>query len=292
MSPKSHNTEVDAYIFIKENLKSLGWNTRNPGQIPEGQVWTQNECLGNSEIKRLLGLGRPENIVKVSDKVLWVIEAKRSRKELRAALSDAYSRADILNQSKQFQVKFVSGVAGNSIDGFVIQTDFLESVGFRPITWNGVAVTSLLRVSDLQRVLAQDSADVENPKMDEKLFLSRATAINEILHLGAVNPHQRAGVMAALLLTKLSHTEPNIEERSPKILISDINSRVQSVLSQQGKEEFSESIRIALPATTDNHLKYRQALTLIAKSSKHENAKQPHWAQARSSCWGTRSPPL
>ena len=30
-------------------------------------------------------------------------------------------------------------------------------------------------------------------------------------------------------------------------------------------------------------------LTLIAKSSKHENAKQPHWAQARSSCWGTRS---
>ena len=33
-------------------------------------------------------------------------------------------------------------------------------------------------------------------------------------------------------------------------------------------------------------------LTLIAKSSKHENAKQPHWAQARSSCWGTRSPPL
>ena len=33
-------------------------------------------------------------------------------------------------------------------------------------------------------------------------------------------------------------------------------------------------------------------LTLIAKPSKHENAKQPHWAQARSSCWGTRSPPL
>ena len=33
-------------------------------------------------------------------------------------------------------------------------------------------------------------------------------------------------------------------------------------------------------------------LALIAKSSKHENAKQPRWAQARSSCWGTRSPPL
>ena len=41
-----------------------------------------------------------------------------------------------------------------------------------------------------------------------------------------------------------------------------------------------------------NTLEYRYELTLIAKSSKHENAKQPHWAQARSSCWGTRSPPL
>ena len=37
---------------------------------------------------------------------------------------------------------------------------------------------------------------------------------------------------------------------------------------------------------------FRRQLALIAKSSKHENAKQPHWAQARSSCWGTRSPPL
>ena len=37
---------------------------------------------------------------------------------------------------------------------------------------------------------------------------------------------------------------------------------------------------------------FDRGLTLIAKSSKHENAKQPHWAQARSSCWGTRSPPL
>ena len=39
-------------------------------------------------------------------------------------------------------------------------------------------------------------------------------------------------------------------------------------------------------------LKVVIVLTLIAKSSQHENAKQPHWAQARSSCWGTRSPLL
>ena len=260
MPRRISNTEVDAYVFIKERLKTLGWDTRNPERVPEGQVWTQNECLGNQEIKRLLGLGRPENIVKVSEKVLWVIEAKRSRKELQIALSDAYKRAEILNQSKRFQVKFVSGVAGNSIDGFVIQTDFLESGGFQPVTWNGVAVTGLLGASDLQFVLEQASANVENPKIDERLFLSRATDINEILHLGAVNPHQRAGVMAALLLSKLSNTGPNVEERSPTILINDINARVQSVLTKQKKAEFYEFIKIALPATADNHVKFRQAL--------------------------------
>ena len=149
MARKSPDTEVDAYVFVKENLKTLGWDTRNPERVPEGQVWTQNECLGHPEIKRLLGLKRPENIVKVSERVLWVIEAKRSQKELQAALMDAYGRADVLNQSKQFQVRFVSDVAGNSIDGFVIQSEFLHSGGFQPITWNGVAVTGLLGAADL-----------------------------------------------------------------------------------------------------------------------------------------------
>lgn len=257
---KSPDTEVDAYVFIKENLKALGWDARNPERAPGGQVWTQNECLGHPEIKRLLGLKRPENIVKVSEKVLWVIEAKRSHNELHAALADAYGRADVLNQSKQFQVKFVSGVAGNSIDGFIVRTEFLHSGSFHPITWNGVAVTGLLEPADLQFVLKQCSPDVENPSINEKLFLSRANAINEILHLGAVNPHQRAGVMAALLLAMLSDTGPNVEERSPSILISDINARVKNVLTKQGKVEFYDYIRIALPTTADNHVKFRQAL--------------------------------
>ena len=253
-------TEVDAYIFIKENLKFLGWDTRNPERFPEGQVWTQNECLGNQEIKRLLGLKRPENIVKVSEKVLWVIEAKRSRTELGAALKDSFDRARILNRSKRLQARFISGVAGNLADGFVIQTDFLEADDFRTITWNGVAVTGLLGPADLRFVLEQASATVENPQIDEKQFFSRATAINEILHLGAVNPHQRAGVMAALLLAMLSDTGPNIEARSPSVLINDINSRVQNVLAKQGKSEFYDFIKIALPTTADNHVKFRQAL--------------------------------
>jgi len=92
------------------------------------------------------------------------------------------------------------------------------------------------------------------------LFITRAERINEILHLGAVNPHQRAVVMAALLLSKLSSTGPNIEESSPTVLIEDINTRVRSVLKAQRKPEFVEYIRIGLPASEDNHFKFRQAL--------------------------------
>lgn len=254
------SSEVDAYVFIKENLKTLGWDVRNPERVASGQVYTQNECLANPEIKRLLRLERPENIVKVTEKVLWVIEAKRSQKQLDEATSDAEGRARKLNASNRFQVKFISGVAGNAVDGFIVRTQFFYRKKFAPIIWNGVEVTGLLSPGDLQEILRLCRPNVENPSINEKLFLSRANLINEILHLGAVNPHQRAGVMAALLLSMLSETGPNVEERSPSVLIGDINSRVQGVLQSQNKSEFFDYIKISLPATPDNHMKFRKAL--------------------------------
>ena len=74
-SPRA--TEVDAYVFIKDNLNALGWDARNPERVDSGQVYTQNECLSNPEIRRQLGLLKPENIVRDTDSVLWVIEGKR-----------------------------------------------------------------------------------------------------------------------------------------------------------------------------------------------------------------------
>ena len=188
MSPQGSPSEVDAYVFIKNTLKSLGWDTRNPDRVPDGQVWTQNECLGNPEIKRHLGLGRPENIAKVSDSILWVIEAKRSLEGLGDALDDAYGRAEVLNKSERLKVKFVSGVAGNQTDGFITRTEYLRDGVFQPVTWNDEPVTGLLRHADMLRVLEYDSPDVGTPKIDEALFLARATAINEQLHLGGGKP--------------------------------------------------------------------------------------------------------
>jgi len=260
MAHKPKDSEVHAYEFIKRNLRLLGWDVRNPERCDTGQVWTQNECLSNPEIKKCLNLDKPENIVKVTERVLWIIEAKRSHSELRRALSEAEDYAKRFAQSDRYNARFVSGVAGNEIDSFLVRSEFFDGSKFIPVTLNEIEATGLLPQSQLELILKNGIANIAELEIDEGLFISRAEHINEILHLGAVNPHQRAGVMAALLLSMLSDTPPNIDERRPDILIGDINSRVDSILKDQGKPEFYDYIRIRLPSTVDNHAKLRRAL--------------------------------
>ena len=67
---------------------------------------------------------------------------------------------------------------------------------------------------------------------------------------------------------------------------------IQRVVAEQRDERRElDGLRV-IGMDEISYRKRHKYLTLIAKSSKHENAKQPHWAQARSSCWGTHSPPL
>ena len=112
---KARDSEVDAYIFIKENLKTIGWNVQNPARNPAGEVYTQNECLNHPEIKKCLVNKKPENVVKLSEKLFWIIEAKRSHKKLGQALSEAeqeYAKP-INEKSKNIRIVLISGVAGN-----------------------------------------------------------------------------------------------------------------------------------------------------------------------------------
>lgn len=206
---RATDSEVHAYEFIKANLRLLGWDIRNPERSDAGQVWTQNECLSNPAIKDCLGLDRPENIVKVTEQALWIIEAKRSHGQLAQALSEAqHDYAERFTGSPVYEARFISGVAGNEIDSFLVRTRYFNGVEFVPVTVNGIEATGLLSQIDLQKILETGNADIAEPEIDERLFISRAEHINEILHLGAVNPHQRAGVMAALLLSMLSQTPP------------------------------------------------------------------------------------
>ena len=254
------STEVDAYIFIKRKLKELGWNTGNPERNPDGQVYTQNECLSNEQIRLALGLDRPENIVKVTDLSLWVIEAKRYHSQLDEAVNEARDYAEKLIAHNFFSVPIISGVAGNDDDGFIVKTQLFLDGRWETVQINSIDTTGLLSPDECQVLLASNQPNIQDPPIDDRRFVQTAEKINDILHKGSVNPHQRANVVSALLLSMLSPNQLDLDVRDTSVLISDINTRVQRVLERQGKASFHEYIKIPIPAATDNHVKYRRAL--------------------------------
>ncbi len=256
---KPKNSEVDAYIFIKDNLKNLGWDVRNPARNPAGEVYTQNECLSHPEIKKCLKNLRPENVVKLSEQFYWLIEAKREHKQLQQAVSEAEDYARLINKSKSVKVLIISGVAGNQNDSYLIKSKFLKNGKFVPITINEKEISSLISKEISSILLETNNPSIKDVPIDEALFLSKAEKINQILHLGAINKNYRARVMAALLLALIDEVPPNIDA-PPSVLIEEINSRARRVLRQHKKEEFLGFIAISLPSTPDNHLKFKQAL--------------------------------
>ncbi len=255
---RPQNTEVDAYVFIKNNLKTLGWDIRNPARVASGRVYTQNEVFAHEVLKRFLGLDKPENVVKISDTIFWVIESKRDHKQLDQAVQEAEDYARKINDSDSIQALFVSGVAGNELDSYLIKTRYLESGKFKTVQINGKEATSLLSPEIVQTVL-EGGPEIKDVPIDEQLFLTKAEKINQILHLGAINKNLRARVMAAVLLAMIDDTPPNIDA-PPSVLIGDINSRVRRVLSNHNKGEFFRYIELALPATEDNHTKFKNAI--------------------------------
>jgi type I restriction enzyme M protein len=267
-------TEVDAYLFIKESLKQRGWDVRNPDRVPGiGQVYTQNECLAHPAISAALRLDRPENIVMVTDRIVWVIEAKRSHQQLDEAVSEAEEYARRILKGGKLTAAFISGVAGNEHDLFLVRNRMLVGNRYVQIKINDVEATALLSVSEVEQLLRTKRPNLDDPPIDERLFLSRAEHINEVLHLGAVNPHQRASVMAALLLSMIGETMPNVEERDTTVLIGDINARVRAVLRAQGKEGFYDYTRIPLPSTPDNHAKFRKAIVATVQELNNLNIR-------------------
>jgi type I restriction enzyme M protein len=268
---KAQNSEVDAYVFIKENLKLLGWDTRNPARNPTGQVYTQNECFAHDAMKEALGLDRPENIVKISDSVHWIIEAKRNHKQLEQAVSEAEDYAAKINGKGIIKAAFISGVAGNLTDSYVIRTKFLVGGKFKPVRFNGKDISSLIS-PDVAKLVLESGPDINDVPVDEHLFLSKAEKVNQILHLGAINKNDRAKVMAALLLSLVDDTRPNIDA-TPTVLIKDINTRAEEVLTKHSKAEFYEYVRLSLPAAKDNHIKFKAALVQTIQELENLNIR-------------------
>lgn len=260
MLPNPADTEVEAYKFILDQLKEVGWNTKNPSRNAEGQVWTQNQCAAHPEIRKCLGAKRPENIVSLTEKKLWVIEAKRDRKKLKEALDEAaddYARP--LMEGGYFSVPLITGVAGNEGTGFEVRTHLLVGRAYRPVIINGTEATGFLDPKTVEGLLQTGDPVIADLAIDELIFLKAAERINRILHIGGINKNDRARVMAALLLGILEEPGPSVESELP-VLIDDINTRTRAVLRKAGKQEFHPFVVIQPPSNAENHVKYRTAV--------------------------------
>ena len=235
----------------------MGWDCRNPSK--GGQVYTQHECHSDEEIHTRLVRDVPENIVKVREDVLWVIEAKPSHSGLEKALNEARGYARKINQSQRISARFVSGVAGTESSTFLVNTKYWNGRRFLPVTLNGRPITGLMSPQIAREALDNSSPNIQDILIDRALFLATAETINGILHDGGINLKDRAQVMSALLLALLDDTSPNVDA-SPAVLIREINARTERILQEQEKPTYFPYAELKLPATSDNHLKYKVAL--------------------------------
>ncbi|MGN7819283.1 N-6 DNA methylase [Chitinophaga sp. 22536] len=246
-------SEVHAYNYIlSELVNKKGWVKQ--------QVYTQQECQNIPTVAKFLKNQRPENIVEINKGVLYVIEAKNSRSKLDLALKEAEKDyADILNEDKHVKALFITGIAGNDEEGFIAKSKYCENGKWKVITENDYEVTGLLSKNQIEKILETGKGNILDFEIDEKEFLQAAENINQILHEGAINKEYRARVISALLLA-LSEGSTIDLSVNPSILIQSINARVDLMLKKHSKQDFSRFIKIDLPSSEDNHIKFKNAI--------------------------------
>ncbi|MCW4017376.1 MAG: SAM-dependent methyltransferase [Candidatus Bathyarchaeota archaeon] len=250
----SHITEVHAYAFIlKELTEKKDWK-RN-------QIYTQNECQNNKYIKEQLNKETPENIVEIDPTKFYVIESKSTRVMLKQALKEAREYADTINKSKSIQAPFITGVAGNNIEGYVAASQFFHHGKWENVKENDVELTGLISKSQVQEVMRRDTANLSEAEISDREFLKSAEEINGILHEGGINKDYRARVMSAVFLALVEGTEIGLDAQ-PTALVNAINARVDIVLQKNGKPDFARFVKIDLPSSEDNHVKFKKALVL------------------------------
>jgi type I restriction-modification system DNA methylase subunit len=252
---KHSPSEVHAYSYILNELVSKkGWG--------KNQIYTQQECLTIKPIALALGQSHPENMVKVNETDYYVIEAKNERAKIDVALKEAKEAyAEPINKDKLIRALLVTGIAGNSQEGFVATSQFYYDGMWETITENDAEITGLLSQSQVERILASYDPHLKDVEINEQEFLKTAEEINGILHEGGVHKDIRARVISAILLALIEGTNVNLDE-APTVLIDSINSRVDLELKKAKKPEFSKFIHIDTPSSEDNHVKLKKALVL------------------------------
>ncbi len=256
---KIRKSEYRSYAWIKAELQKAGWNTKNPALDVGGEVYYQQECLNHPEIRKVLGRQRPEFVVKLNETEYWIIEAKGEVSEIGKAFEEAVAYGEDMNCSSNICAKIVSGIAGADSREMVVQTAFWEGENYREVTYNGEKITSILTREKAEQLLEGQSAALKDLIPNERLLMSVAEDINEVLHNGSINKEARSKVISALILAMIEQGEIDIRSDS-QVFIDSINSRAHQVLRRYQKESFFDSIRLYLPERESAKKKYKEAL--------------------------------
>lgn len=266
-SNKPKNSEVDAYTYIKEELEKLGWNVKNPARVVSGEVYKQNEVLANKELKKSLIRDMPEAVVKLNEDEFWAIESKRDKKDIDTALKEAIEQyAKKINQSKKIKCVIASGVAGNDTDGYKVVNKYLKNGKWETILFNGKTKNILLSKEQAKYILKNNVIDYkEFPDLPEAKYISAAEEINEILHNAGINKNKRARFIAGLILSLSIDEEVDLKIENTKLLVKNINNLIERKLEEVEKVNFFDFLKLELPPSPENHIKYRQAIVETLK---------------------------
>ena len=254
-------TEVDAYEYISKELSLLNWIVKNPLRNNDGEVYKQNECLSNKDIKECLNLDRPEAIVVLQDSSLWILESKREREKINLAISEAKEYAEKINKSKKIKSILISGIAGNNDDGFIVENQFLRNGKWETILFNGNKKDTLLSKKQVDYILKNNDNEYKDlPDLPVEKYLASAEEINEILHDAGINKNKRARFIAGLILSLSCDSKIDINETDAQILVKSINNLIEKQLKEAKKESFLDFIKLELPPSNENHTKYTSAI--------------------------------
>lgn len=255
------DSEFRAYGYIEKVLKNLGWDTRSPRR--GGEVYTQREFYRHdSLLTQALGQKAPENIILIpwdGGPRYWMVESKRAHRDRGKALREAQTYADKVNAITPGAARFTTGIAGTPDQSFYVNTAYWDGNEWREVAINNYKTTGFLTPEQCLSVLNQNSPRILDYDVNLDLFLAKANDINKTLHANAVAARDRAKLVAGLLLA-LAEDDALRINRSPRTLVSDVNSRIESLLYSYRKVEFLPEVQLKLPANNENHRKYWSAI--------------------------------
>jgi type I restriction enzyme M protein len=256
------DSEVDAYSYIRNELENLGWIVRNPARVENGEVYKQNECLNNKDIAEAFGTMRPEAIVKLNELDYWVIESKRTKKEIEKALQEAKEDyAKKINDKNKINCIIATGIAGNDTDGYTIINQYLHNGKWENILFNGKPKETLLSKEQVSYLLSHKTPNwQEFPDFPETKYFGSAEKINEILHNAGVNKNKRARFIAGLVLSLSLNEEIDLRIENTTTLVKNINTLIEQKLNEGNKENFFDFIKLEIPPSKENHIKYKKAI--------------------------------